>query len=173
MAGTKLGFHPAPSLSRGAGSSSVKLPGAEGLRVDILTAGAQTGLLVDLPALHWHAQTIEHYDYLLQDTREAAILAGGHCIPVRLPAPERFVWHKLYSGIVRKNFPEKALKDLRQAATLAAVLTEQDEDVLPDSATELPAGIKKELAARLAVLLKSLDGHTPTQNALKRALIVE
>ncbi|WP_325481789.1 GSU2403 family nucleotidyltransferase fold protein [Piscinibacter sp.] len=171
IAGTKLGFHPVPGLTPGAGSSSVKLAGAEGLRVDILTPGTQTGLLVDLPALHWHGQTIAHYDYLLQDTRAAAILAGGHCIPVRLPAPERFVWHKLYSGIVRKNFPEKALKDLRQATALAAVLTEQDEYVLPDSATELPPGIKKALTARMAVLLKSLDGSPPTQNALKRALI--
>lgn len=170
MAGTKLGFHAVPGLSPADGSSSVKLSGAEGLRVDVLTPGRQTGQLVDLPALRWRAQTIAHYDYLLHETREAAVLAGGHCIPVRLPAPERFMWHKLYSSTVRKNFPEKAAKDLRQAATLAAVLTEQDEDVLPDSATELPAAIRKALVARAAVLLKALNPHPPAQNALKRAL---
>jgi hypothetical protein len=171
MAATKLGFHPVPSLSPEAGSSSVKLAGAEGLRVDILTPGARTGVLVALPALHWNAQTIAHCDYLLHDTREAAVLAGVHCIPVRLPAPERFIWHKLYSSVVRGNFPEKARKDLRQAVTLAAVLSEHDEDLLPDSATELPAGIRKALAARLTLLLRSLDPHPLIQNALKRAFI--
>jgi hypothetical protein len=171
MAGTKLGFHRVPGLSAGAGSSSVKLAGAEGLRVDILAPGPQTGVLVDLLALHWKAQAIEHYDYLLHDTREAAVLAGVHCIPVRLPAPERFVWHKLYSSLARRSFPEKALKDLRQAATLATVLTEQDEDLLPDSATELPAGIKKALATHLTMLLKSLDAYPLSQGAIERALI--
>ena len=170
MAGTKLEFHAVPGLSPKAGSSSVKLARADGLRVDVLTPGMQTGQLVDLPALRWMAQTIEHYDYLLNDIREAAVLAGGHCIPVRLPAPERFMWHKLYSSTVRKNFPEKAAKDLRQAATLAAILTEQDDDVLPDSAAELPAAIKKALVARMKVLLKSLDQHPSAQNALSRAL---
>jgi hypothetical protein len=170
MAGTKLEFHAVPSLSPGDGSSSVKLAGADGLRVDVLTPGRHTGQLVDLPALRWMAQTIEYYDYLLNDTREAAVLGGAHCIPVRLPAPERFMWHKLYSSIVRKNFPEKAAKDLRQAATLAAVLTEQDDDLLPDSAAELPTGMKKVLVARVAVLEKSLDPHPAAQDALRRAL---
>ena len=172
MARTNLDFHAVPGLSPGDGASSVKLAGADGLRVDVLTSGRQTGQLVDLPALRWMAQTIAHYDYLLSDVREAAVLAGNHCIPLRLPAPERFMWHKLYSSTVRKNFPEKAAKDLRQAATLAAVLTAQDDDLLPDSAAELPAAIKKALVARVAVLLKALDPHPSAQSALSRALTV-
>lgn len=170
LAGTKLGFHPIPGLSPAAKSTSVKLAGAEGLRVDVLTSGAQTGMSVVLPGLHWHAQTVEHYDYLLHDTREAAVLAGGHCIPVHLPAPERFVWHKLFSSIVRKNFPEKALKDRRQATVLAAVLTDQDEDALADSAVDLPSSMQKVLSSSRNRLSKSLDEHPPTQQAVNRAL---
>lgn len=170
MMATKLGFHPVPGLAPGAGSSSVKLKGAEGLRVDILMPGARTGQLVELPALRWHAQTIEHYDYLLKETREAAVLAGGHCIPVRLPAPERFVWHKLYSSVVRRSFPEKAVKDLRQAATLGTVLSLQDEDALPDSVSQLPAGIKKTLASRRTALMRSLEPYRLVQAAVGSAL---
>lgn len=103
-------------------------------------------------------------------TREAAILAGGHCIPVQLPAPERFIWHKLYSSIVRKSFPEKALKDRHQATVLAAVLTDQDEDALADSAADLPSSMRKVLSSSRSRLLKSLDEHPPTQQALHRAL---
>lgn len=171
LQGTKMGFHPVPGLSPHEPSSSVKLPGAQGLRVDVLTHGEDTGHSVAIAPLKWHAQTIAHYDYLLQAARDAAILAGGHCIPVRLPEPERFVWHKLFSSVARRAFPEKAAKDLRQGITLAAVLTEQDEEVLTDSATELPQAMKKVLLQHRAVILAASDGHQLTRQALERALV--
>ena len=71
----------------------------------------------------------------------AALLAGGHCIPVNLPAPERIAWHKLYASASRAGFPEKAQKDLFQAATLAAVLVEQDDCVLADALEGAPKAI--------------------------------
>lgn len=166
----KMGFHRVSGLSRGTPASSVKLPGADGLRIDVLAHGKETGQSVTIAALQWNAQTVKHYDYLLQDVREAAVLAGGHCIPVQLPAPERFVWHKLFSSASRKTFPEKALKDLRQAITLASAITEQDSDALPDSAGALPSGMKKVLASNRAVLMKALDEHASTRQAFERAL---
>lgn len=169
---TRMPFIPVPSLAPSGPSSSLKLPGAAGLRVDLLTSGPETGPLTPMPALKWHAQTIEHYDYLLEDAREAALLAGGHCVPVRLPAVERFIWHKLYSGAVRKNFPEKAVKDLRQAATLAAALTEQDEDVLADSAAALPKAMRKAVLSRRGFILGAVGDPAAVRSALEKGLAV-
>lgn len=155
---TKMPFNPVPGLAPSTPSSSLRQPGAAGLRVDLLASGRETGQLTPVPALQWHAQTAEHYDYLLEDTREAALLAGNHCVPVRLPAVERFIWHKLYSGVVRKNFPEKAAKDLRQAVTLAAALTEQDEDVLAESAAAVPKAMRRAVVSHRKVIMGAANG---------------
>ena len=118
----------------------------------------------------WHAQTVPHYDYLLDRPREAALLAGGHCIPVMLPQPERLVWHKLYSSASRQSFPEKAEKDLLQAATLAAILTERQDEVLSDSLDEAPASMRKILEKRLPALRRALTGHPQTLEQFELAL---
>lgn len=159
MQATKLPFAVVPGLSRSEPPTSVKLPGAEGLRVDMLAAGRQLGASVAIPELRWHAQAIPHYDYLLTGAREGAILAGGHCIPVRLPAPERLVWHKLFSSAARTGAPEKAAKDLLQAATLAAVLVEQQDEPLAQSANEAPAALRLAARKRLPAMRKILDAH--------------
>jgi hypothetical protein len=105
----------------------------------MLTAGHVLGKVVPMPELDWHAQTIPHFDYLLRAPRDAAIPAGGHCIPVRLPAPERLLWHKLYSSVARPNSPEKSRKGLLQAAVLAAVIVEQDDTDLSAALGDAPA----------------------------------
>lgn len=168
---TKMPFNPVPGLAPGAPSSSLKLPGAAGLRVDLLTSGPETGQSMPMPALQWHAQTVEHYDYLLDEPREAALLAGSHCVPVRLPAVERFIWHKLYSAAVRKSFPEKAAKDLRQAATLAAALAWQDEGALAESAGALPKAMRRGVVShRKAILGVMGDPTAGARRALEQAL---
>ena len=135
---TKLKFLSVPGIPNDAPPTSVKRPGAAGLRIDVLTPGKTLGRIVPIPELEWHAQAVPQYDYLLSEPAEAAVLAGGHCIPVNLPSPERFVWHKLYSSASRVNDPGKAEKDVVQAATLAAVLVEQDLASVEDSAREVP-----------------------------------
>jgi hypothetical protein len=167
---TRLGFHAVPELNPRTPPSSLKLPGAQGLRVDVLTHGKRTGDTVALPALQWHAQTVPHYDYLLHAAREAAVLAGGHCIPVRLPEPERFVWHKLYSSAARRNAPEKAAKDLRQAVTLASVLADDDADVLLDSFDDVPAPMKTTLARQRTKILASLPPGSAARALLEGVL---
>lgn len=146
---TRLKFFPVPGLPNGVPSTSVKRPGADGLRVDMLVPGKRLGEILPLPELHWHAQAVPHYDHLLDGARDAVVLAGGHCIPVKLPAPERFVWHKLYSSTARVNDPTKADKDLLQAATLAAVLVERDDADFADAVRELPAALRAAARARL------------------------
>ncbi len=168
---TKLKFFPVPGMPNSAPSTSVKRPGAEGLRVDVLTPGDHLGANVLVPELLWHAQTVPYFDYLLNELREAAVLAGGHCIPVNLPSPDRFVWHKLYSSATRVNDPTKARKDLLQAATLAAVLVEQDDASFEDSARDAPAVVLAAARSRLPQLRVQLEAHPQTLEQFERALL--
>jgi hypothetical protein len=111
MHATGLPFSAVPGLPSTAPSTSIKPPGVQGLPIDVLAPGKKLGTTVNVPKLEWSAQAIPYYDYLLNTPEPAAMLAGGHCIPVRLPQAGRFVWHKLYSSTQRKGFPEKAAKD--------------------------------------------------------------
>ena len=167
---TRMGFHPVPALAPDGVSSSLKLPGAEGLRVDLLTHGKETGGLVAIPALEWHAQTVAHYDYLLEDAREAALLAGTHCVIVRVPAPERFMWHKFFSGLVRTSFAEKASKDVRQGALLAVVLANQDEGAVLEAAAQLPGSMRRLLRGQRKRFLGALDEAAQVRELLERAV---
>lgn len=168
---TKLKFVPVPGMSAGVPPTAVKRAGAEGLRVDVLTHGDVLGQVVAVPELQWHAQAIPHYDYLLREPRAAAMLAGGHCVPVNLPAPERFVWHKIYSCAARISSPEKAQKDLVQAATLGAVLVEHDDASLADTLAGAPADMLALVRTRLPALRKLLLKHPQTLEQFERALV--
>lgn len=167
---TQLKFFPVPGMPNSAPPTSVKRPGAEGLRVDVLTPGAFLGAIVPVPELLWQAQTVPHFDYLLAEPREAAVLAGGHCFPVNLPAPDRYVWHKLYSSTTRVNDPTKARKDLVQAATLAAVLVEQDDASFEDTAHDVPAVVMTAARTRLPQLREQLAAHPQTLEQFERVL---
>jgi hypothetical protein len=167
---TKLNFSPIPGMPSRSPSTSVKRPGAKELRIDVLTDGPTLGRTVPLPELQWHAQTVPFYDYLLSEPREGCVLAGGNCVPVKLPAPERLVWHKIYSSTNRSGSPEKARKDLLQAATLAAVMVEQDDASLRDSLKEAPARLRTAARARFPALRKLLEAHPQALEQLELAL---
>lgn len=170
LQGTRLDFAPVPAMPSRAPSTSIKRPGAEGLRVDLLVPGARLGAAVPVPELRWHATSVPHLDYLLTDAREAAVLAGGHCIPVRLPAPERFVWHKLYAGVARVGNPTKAAKDVKQAATLAAVLVETDDASIAKQARKAPAAICARARRALPALRRLLGAHPSTLDQFESVL---
>ena len=159
MSSTRLDFVPVPGMPSASPSTSVKQKGRDGLRVDVLAHGSAIGKSVAIPSLSWHAQTVPHYDYLLREPRPAAVLAGGHCIPLMLPQPERFVWHKLFSSTSRQGFHEKTEKDLMQAATLGAVLVEQHDEVLAESFGEAPAALRGAAKKRLPALRRALAAH--------------
>ena len=170
MAATKLGFSPVPGMPNQAPSTSLKLKGREGLRVDLLVHGKELGKPVSIPQLMWHAEAVPHFDYLLEQPQPGAVLAGGHCIPLILPRAERFVWHKLYSSSSRKGFPEKAEKDLIQAATLAAILVEQQDEAMVESFGELPTQMQAVVRKRLPALRRALTGHPQTLEQFEKAL---
>ena len=167
---TQLNFFPVTGMPQDAPSTSVKRPGKEGLRVDVLTSGPTLGRIVPVREIEWHAQTVPHYDYLLLRRRRAAMLAGGHCIPLTVPAPERFVWHKLYSSASRTTDRVKAGKDLRQAATLAAILIEHDDMPFAESVRDVPAAILKAARSRLSSLRALLQAHPQALAEVERAL---
>lgn len=137
------------------------LPGKEALRVDMLASG-RGGRTVQIPELKWQAQIVPHFDYLLEDCQEAAVLAGGQCIPVLLPRVERVIWHKLYSSTDRTRAADKKTKDLSQAATLAAVIAEQKGDSLRRSFLAAPAAIKAAALAQRKQLEALLTAHPRT-----------
>lgn len=157
MKATGLPFVAVPGLPSTAPSTSVKLPGVDGLRVDVLAPGKTLGAAIAVPEMAWTAQAIPHYDYLLADAEPGNLLAGGHCIPVRLPQAARLVWHKLYAATQRKGAAEKASKDEHQALVLGAVLSDEEPHALTHAFADAPAAmtrpicaLKKRLAAKAA-----------------------
>jgi hypothetical protein len=168
---TKLDFAAVPGgLSASVPSTSVKRPGREGLRVDILTSGLQLGRVVHLPELDWYAQSVPYFDYLLTSPRQAALLAGGHCVPVNAPAPERMAWHKVYSSTRRANDTAKAEKDLRQGATLLALLVERDNLALSTTVKALPKEVLDAARQRLPALRGLLEPHPQALDEVEHAL---
>lgn len=92
------------------------------------------------------------------------MLAGGHCIPIRLPEVTRTIWHKFYASTRRANEPTKAEKDLVQAATLAAVLIEQDSVSLSESFREAPLELRRAVLSRPPRIRTLLNAHPQALN---------
>jgi len=170
MHATGLPFAPIPGLPSTEPSTSVKLPGAQGLRVDLLAPGQVLGATINIPELEWSAQGVPFYDYLLDGPESGAILAGGHCIPVRLPQAARFVWHKLYSSTQRHGFPEKAAKDQKQALVLGAVLMDTDAHALSLAFKDMPPSMIAALRPLANSLASRVHSHPALRDALRECL---
>ena len=165
MQATGLPFEEIPSLPATEPATSVKLPGAQGLRVDLLAPGPDLGKTIKIPELAWAAQTIPYFDYLLDHAEPGAVLAGGHCIPVRLPQAPRFVWHKLYSSTQRKGFAEKAAKDQHQALLLATHIAETESHLLRQAFDAAPVAMTKLIKPIRKKLLQSASKTAPPELA--------
>ena len=167
---TGLPFVAVPGLPSTEPSTSVKLPGAQGLRVDLLAPGKVLGARVKIPELQWSAQGVPFYAYLLEDPEPGALLAGGHCIPVRLPQAARLVWHKLYSSTQRRGFPEKAAKDQKQALVLGAVVVDTDASALRLAFKDMPASMITPLRSKGNSLVNRAHGHPALIDTLRECL---
>lgn len=167
---TGLPFVEVPGLPSSKPSTSVKLPGVQALRVDVLAPGQPIGTIIQIPELDWAAQGVPHYEYLLEAPEPGALLAGGHCIPVRLPQASRFVWHKLYSSTQRSGFPEKAAKDRQQALILAAVLIEHDPVALKQAWQSAPSAMTTTIIPLHESLLARLDAYPALRDTLNDCL---
>jgi hypothetical protein len=165
MMATQLPFRRIPGLPSHNPSTLVKLRGVDALHVDVLAPGPTLGAIIEVPELDWHAQTIPFYDYLLEDPRPAAMLAGGHCIPIKLANAQHMVWHKFYSSTQRKGDPAKAEKNLIQAATLAAILAEQDSVDLEESYRAAPKALRAATLSRMPRIRSLLSRHPQALDA--------
>jgi hypothetical protein len=167
MQATQLPFAGLPGSSSKKNPTSVTLPGAA-LRIDLFAPGPLAGECVAVPELAWHAQTMPFYGYLLEGCRDAAILAGGHCIPVQLPEVARLVWYRLYTSTRRGNDEGLAERDLLQAATLAALMVEQDAALLRESYRGAPRELRNAAHSRLPRLEGLLAEHPGARDEFRK-----
>jgi hypothetical protein len=147
-------------------STSVML--GRSLTVDFLAPGAISGDVVAAPELEWHARTMPFYSYLLEGSRNAVILAGGHCIPVMLPDVTRMIWYSLYMSTRRRKDAASAEDDLVRAATLAAILIEQEHLVLRESYRGAPRDLRNAALSRLPRLEGVLAEHPIARDEFRK-----
>lgn len=155
---TGLTFVPVPGMPSDTPSASFKLPGAETLAIDLLVPGKKTGAVIPVKELRAYAQAIPLLDFLIKEDIQAVALSPNQVIPIRIPSPERFTLHKLFSSQSRHGDRDKIRKDLEQAAVLAAAVEEEMPGRLRDTFKSVPADAKtamKRGAAAAARLLAS------------------
>jgi hypothetical protein len=166
---TGLRFVAVPGMPSHRPSASFKLPGAESLTIDLLVPGRLAGEVLPVAELRAHAQAVPLLDFLVKDPVDGVVLSPNQVIPVKLPAPERFVVHKLYSSQSRKADRDKVRKDLEQAAVLAAVLAEDAPGLLGDACRRMPAAGKAAVRRGARAAVKLLVGiHAEGAAALAR-----
>jgi len=164
-----LQFVPVPGMPSHQPSASFKLPGAETLAVDLLVPGSRAGQLVAVKELGAHAQAIPLLEFLIRDPLESVALSPNQVIAVKVPAPERFVVHKLFSSQSRRADRAKVSKDLDQAATLTAVLEEDTPGSVVDAFREMPAAGKDKARRGARAAAQRLSGiHPAGEDALRR-----
>ena len=165
-----LGFVPVPGLPSSLPSASFKLPGAEGLLIDLLVPGREAGKVVAVKELATHGQTIPLLEFLVKAPLESVVLSPNQIVPVRVPAPERFVLHKLYASQMRRTHPGKGAKDLEQAAIIAAALQELFPGRLKDAWKAFPS-VGRSAAKRAArIVAQALESEHPEAADALRAL---
>ena len=162
-----LNFVPVPGMPSSRPSASFKLPGAELLAVDLLVPGATTGAVVPVAELGTHAQSVRLLDYLVDDAVDSIVLSPNQVIPVKVPAPERFLVHKLFSSQARRSDRDKAGKDLGQAAVLAAVLEDETPGQVLDAFRRVPRSDRPTVRRGAKAAAKLLgDAHAAGRDAL-------
>ena len=157
---TGLTFVPIPGMPSRKPSASFKLRGAETLAVDLLVPGKRVGEVVPVKELGAHAQAIPLLDFLIQNPIDSVILSPNQVIPVKIPAPERFVIHKLYSSQSRKA-RDKIRKDLDQSAVLTAAIEEETPGRLDDVYRALPMAGKRAVRRGAAAAARILEQAHP------------
>lgn len=167
---TGLNFVPIPGMPSHRPSSSFKLPGAEALAVDLLVPGHRTGEITAVAELGAHAQAIPLLDFLIGEAIDSVALSPNQIIPVRVPSPERFVLHKLYSSQSRRSADrDKIRKDLDQAAVLVAALEDETPGRLHDEFKAMPSSGKPAVKRAGAAVSKLLgDAHDDAKRALSK-----
>jgi hypothetical protein len=161
-----LNFVPVPGMPSDRPSASFKLPGAELLGVDLLVPGERTGAILPVKELHAYGQAIPLLDYLIDDDIPGVVLSPNQIIPVRVPAPERFAIHKLFSSQSRRADRGKASKDLVQAAVLVAAIEDETPGRIMDALRGLPRPARPALKRGAAAAAKLVHGAHASAHGL-------
>jgi hypothetical protein len=164
---TQLPFAEMPGASRRKPATALVQAGG-GLCVELFAPGPVMGETVLVPELEWHASAIPFYDYLLEGSRDAGILAGGHCVSARLPDVTRMIWFKLYASTRHGKDLALAEKDLGIAATLAAILIETDGVPLRESYREAPRTLRNAAHSQLPRLERLLAEHPAARDEFRK-----
>jgi hypothetical protein len=166
---TGLGFVPVPRLRAHEPSTSYKQRGAHALAVDLLAPGKSAGEIVPVNELAAHAQAIPFLGFLVEEPIESVVLSPNQVIPVRIPAPERFAVHKLFSSQSRRSDRDKVRKDLEQAALLACAIEEETPERLGEAYKAMPAAAKATVRRGALAAAGLLEGsHAEGREALLR-----
>lgn len=166
---TGLAFVAVPGMPSHRTSGSFKLPGAENLAVDLLVPGKAAGGIVPAKQLGTHARAVPLLDFLVKEPIDAVVLSPNQVIPVRIPSPERFALHKLFSSQSRRTSRDKARKDFEQAAVLAAALEDETPGRLRDAFRRMPAAGKPAARRGAQAAAKLLQGvHPEAQDVLNK-----
>ena len=112
-------------------------------------------------ALKAHTRAKPYLRQLLARPIDTVVLGRGGVVPVRVPRPEAFAWHKVLLSQLRGATSDKRGKDRAQAAVILAVLSEDAPDALEAAFAELPRGTKGKTrsAAKPVIELLRRAGH--------------
>jgi hypothetical protein len=143
---TGLRFVEVPGLKYSDPSTSWRVVGKE-IKLDLLVPISRQHPpyeSVSIPELGAHATALQYLDYLLAETMEAVAIGKSQLVPVRVPTPARFLWHKLAVSQLRvATFAPKVSKDIAQAACLAVCLSNDGVDDLLTARDAMSASMKK------------------------------
>lgn len=136
---SRVVLHPIPQLDRKKPSTSFKPPGPDRLRVDFLMPTDGRDVTVhEAPELQAHATALPWFRYLVEASMPAVVIGRSTMVPVNVPLPERFAFHKMLVSQLRRETSEKVGKDLEQAATLVAILAEAAPETLEAAFAKVP-----------------------------------
>ncbi len=158
LADSTIALHPVPGFDRKSPPTSYKAKGGDRLRVDLLVPiGGDEVKTRAVPELNAHAMAFPFLAYLLERPIDAVLLGREGAVPVKLPRPEAFAWHKMLVSELRGSTREKQGKDRQQAAVIFAVLAEDAPDALADAFEKIPRGGKSKTRAAAKVVLELLN----------------
>ncbi len=112
-----------------------------------------------VPELKAHATALPYFRYLVAESQPGAVISRIGCALVRVPLPERMALHKMVVAQLRAGRPQKSDKDLRQAATLAAALSERQPGSLEDAFKKTPTSVRSHLRKSAGEMRELLVDH--------------
>lgn len=143
---TGLRFVDVPGLKHAEPSTSWRVVGKE-IKLDLLVPSNRQHKPYQTVAIHElgaHAIALEHLDYLLAESMDAIAIGKSQLVPVRVPMPARFCWHKIAVSQLRPTtLAVKANKDLAQAACLAVCLGHNAMDDLIEARDAMSVSMRK------------------------------